>query len=84
MCTSRLRIVDLPTPCQVQRYCSGEEVTRRMCDSSKWEYWTFLRGKERREDEARRAFDVVDERDVPDPEVEVEPEPEPERELVRA
>jgi hypothetical protein len=52
-----------------------------MCDSSKWEYWEFLRDKERREDEARRAF-VVDERYVPDPEVEVEPEPE--GELVRA
>jgi hypothetical protein len=57
-----------------------------MCDSSKWEYWNFLRDKERREDKARRAFDVVDERKVRDPEVEVdvEPEPEPERELVRA
>jgi hypothetical protein len=55
-----------------------------MCDSSKWEYWTFLRDKERREDEARHEFDVVDEREVREPEVEVEPEPEPERELVRA
>ena len=55
-----------------------------MCDSSKWEYWTFLRDKDRREDEARSGFDVVDEREVPDPEVDVEPEPEPERELVRA
>jgi hypothetical protein len=55
-----------------------------MCDSSKWEYWTFLRDKELREDEAPRAFDVVDEREVSDPEVDVEPEPEPERELVRA
>jgi hypothetical protein len=57
-----------------------------MCDSSKWEYWTFLRDKERREDEARREFDIVDEREVREPEVEVEvePEPEPERELVRA
>jgi hypothetical protein len=51
-----------------------------MCDSSKWEYWPFLRDKERREDEARRGLDVVKEREVPDP----EPEPEPERELVRA
>jgi hypothetical protein len=51
-----------------------------MCDSSKWEYWTFLRDKELREDEAPRGFDVVDEREVPEP----EPEPERERELVRA
>jgi acyl-CoA synthetase (AMP-forming)/AMP-acid ligase II len=60
----------------------GRGGDRCMCDSSKWEYWKFLRDKERREDEAGRAFDVVDERDVPD--AEVEDEPEPERELVRA
>jgi hypothetical protein len=54
---------------------------RRMCDS-KWEYWSFLRDEERREDEARRAADVVDERDAPEPEV--EPETESERELVHA
>jgi hypothetical protein len=53
-----------------------------MCHSSKWEYWDFLRERERREDEARRAFEVVDERDVPEPKIEPEPEPEPERELV--
>jgi hypothetical protein len=53
-----------------------------MCDSSKWEDWKLLRDEERREDEARRALDTVDERDVPDPEVEVEPEPE--RELIHA
>jgi len=52
-----------------------------MCDS-RWEDWSFLRDEEWREDEARRAVEAVDERDVPDPEVEVEPEPE--RELVRA
>jgi hypothetical protein len=45
-----------------------------MCDS-RWEYWSFLRDEERREDEARRPVEVVDERDVPDPEVEAEPEP---------
>jgi hypothetical protein len=54
-----------------------------MCDS-RWEYWSFLRDEERREDEALRAVDIVDERDVPDPEVEVEVEPESERELIRA
>jgi hypothetical protein len=43
----------------------------------------FLRGKERREDEPRRTFEVVDERDVPEPHVETEREDEPERELVR-
>jgi hypothetical protein len=52
-----------------------------MCDS-KWEYWSFLRDEERREDEARRAVDVIDERDAPEPEV--EPETESERELVHA
>ena len=52
-----------------------------MCDS-KWEDRSFLRDEEQREDEVRRAVDVVDERDVPDHEVEVEPEPE--RQLVRA
>jgi hypothetical protein len=52
-----------------------------MCDS-KWEYWSFLRDEERREDEARRAADVVDERDAAEPEV--EPETESERELVHA
>jgi hypothetical protein len=54
-----------------------------MCHSSKWEYWEFLRGEERREDEPRRTFEVVDKRDVPDPRVETERESEPERELVR-
>jgi hypothetical protein len=54
-----------------------------MCDS-KWEYRSFLRDEERREDEARRTVDVVDERDVADPKVEIEAEPERERELVRA
>lgn len=55
-----------------------------MCHSSKWEYWESLKDKERREDEARRTFEVVDERNVPEPELEPEPEPEsePERELV--
>lgn len=54
-----------------------------MCHSSKWE-WESLKDKERREDEARRTFEVVDERNVPEPELEPEPEPEsePERELV--
>jgi hypothetical protein len=52
-----------------------------MCHSSDWEYWEFLREKEQREDEARRTFEVIDERDVPAREP--EPEPEPERELVR-
>lgn len=50
-----------------------------MCHSSKWE-WESLKDKERREDEARRTFEVVDERNVPEPEL--EPESEPERELV--
>lgn len=54
-----------------------------MCDS-RWEYWSFLREEEQREDKALRAVDIVDERDVPEPEVEVEVEPESERELVRA
>jgi hypothetical protein len=53
-----------------------------MCHSSKLEYWDFLRERERREDEAPRTFEVVDERDVPEPKIEPEPEPEPERELV--
>jgi hypothetical protein len=53
-----------------------------MCHSSKLEYWDFLRERERREDEARRTFEVVDERDVPEPKIEPEAEPEPERELV--
>ena len=53
-----------------------------MCHSSKWEYWDFLREKERREDEARRTFEVVDESDVREPKIEPEAEPEPERELV--
>jgi hypothetical protein len=53
-----------------------------MCHSSKLEYWDFLRERERREDEARRTFEVVDDRDVPEPKIEPEPEPEPERELV--
>lgn len=52
-----------------------------MCDS-RWEYWSFRRDKERREDEVRRPVEVVEERDGPDPEVEVEVEPE--RELVHA
>jgi hypothetical protein len=64
-----------------QRYSWSEEVNCRMCDS-KWEYWSFLRDEEQREDKALRAVDIVDERDVPEPEVEVEPEAE--RELVRA
>jgi hypothetical protein len=55
---------------------------RRMCHSSKWEYWDFLRERERREDEARRSVEVFDERDVPEPKIEADPEPEPERELV--
>jgi hypothetical protein len=74
-------LVDPPTFWQVQRYSWSEGGDCRMCDS-RWEYWSFLRDKERREDEARRPVEVVDERDVP--ESEVEPEPEPERELVRA
>jgi hypothetical protein len=53
-----------------------------MCDSSKWEEWKLLRDEERREDEARRTLDIVNELDVPDPEVEVEAEPE--RELIHA
>jgi hypothetical protein len=53
-----------------------------MCHSSKWEYWQFLRDRERREDEELRPIEVVDEREVPEPEVEAEPEPE--RELVHA
>jgi hypothetical protein len=53
-----------------------------MCHSSEWGYWEFLRGKERREDEPRRTFEVVDERDVPEPHVELEREPEPEHELL--
>ena len=53
-----------------------------MCHSSKWEYWELLRERERREDEARRTFEVVDERDVPEPNVELEREPEPEHVLL--
>jgi hypothetical protein len=53
-----------------------------MCHSSEWGYWEFLRGNERREDEPRRTFEVVDERDVPEPHVELEREPEPEHELL--
>jgi hypothetical protein len=53
-----------------------------MCDSSKWEDWKLLRDEERREDEARRTLDIVNEHDDPDPDP--EPEPEPERELVHA
>jgi hypothetical protein len=59
---------------------------RRMCHSPRWEYWESLKDRERREDEARRTFEVVDERNVPEPEPEpepeLEPESEPERELV--
>jgi hypothetical protein len=53
-----------------------------MCHSPRWEYWESLKDRERREDEARRTFEVVDERNVPEPELESEPESEPDRELV--